>query len=408
MSEFSSFLLELAQIPLLWLIFGLFLAGQIYIFMLRRFGRKLIRKLYPHAHKSLSVNYFGNASLEKIIIRYQVPSNDPEELQIVLKTNVSGNFHFIDRVLAGKFGGSFLSAKDQAHEPVASIFKLVAVYGEIQITDWNALFNILQALKTLGFHHIQVHRNKLIIGNASLNREVLENHKEIIELQRSIDRGVEYGRKLQQFLDYNASCEKRISGAVTVVLMAIFVLVGVLGIWFASDWYPLLDESQIIDPYLAATGVLSLLIFLILSIQKKSYSIGLRLFIGFLLAACMSLGGLGPAIYYNAQCGRTDTFVVEGTVINLKKIDQTSIKFIGLLWLLGDKYGNLLKAQFEVHRVEVKLAARNVYQFSIPEAWWLSLSPDDKVEISIGQGCLDWNWVVQLHSINLPVPSIAQ
>jgi len=69
-----------------------------------------------------------------------------------------------------------------------------------------------------------------------------------------------------------------------------------------------------------------------------------------LLAACMSLGGLGPAIYYNGQCGRTDTFVVEGTVINLKKIDQTSI----------------------------------------------------------GQACLDWNWVVQLHSINLPVPGNAQ
>jgi len=406
MDEFSNFLLELAQIPLLWLIFGLFLAGQIYLFVLRRFGRKLIRKLYPHTKRLLSVNYLEGASTDRIIVRYQVPSDDPEELQIVLRTTVSGNFHFIDRVLARKFGGSFLSAKDQAHEPVTSLFKLVAVYGEVQITDWNALFNILQELKTLGFHHIQVHRKKLIIGNAGVNREVLENHEKIIELQKSIARGVEIGRKLRQFLEYNVICVKRVAGAVTVVLMAFFVIGGLFGIWFAIDLYPLVDESQIFVPYLAATGVLSLLIFLVLSIQKKSFSIVLRLFIGFFLAACVALGGLGPAIYYNGQCNGTETFGVEGTVINLKKIDQTSIKFTGLLWLLGDKYGNRVKAQFGVHRVEVKLAAGKVYHFSIPEAWWLSLSPDDKVEISIGQGCLDWNWVVQFHSINIPVSGI--
>ena len=102
------------------------------------------------------------------------------------------------------------------------------------------------------------------------------------------------------------------------------------------------------------------------------------------------------AVAYNGQCGQTEAFRVKGTVINLKIIGQSSGRTIILVWLLGNKYGTLFKAWSGVHRVEVKLASKVTHHYSISEALWLTLSQDDKVDVSIAQGCLGWKWVAGL------------
>lgn len=407
MEEYKALLIELLRVPLIWLVLGLFLIGQSYLFYIRRFGRALIRRLYPYAKNSLSTTYICRSSWGKITIRYKVPAYNPDELQIVMNSNLKGNFHLIDIKLAEQFEDHLKTAKSEKCGRVASLFKLVSDHGELSlpIKDWDSLYTILSEIKSLNTHHIQAQGNKLILGNAVVKQETLEDENKLSELKQNIDRVIVLGRELLRALEYNVSFKKhkpvtKTSDPISIILPACVMFVGLIWFLFVADSYPLIDESQMLIPLLTAMGVTSLLLYPILAIRNKALFQGLpvvvRVFISAFLAVPTTLGYIGPAIHYNAYFDKSEAVRIEGTIIELQSVDNKSFKSITLRWLLGKKYGNQVDALLRSYQVKVRLSGGNVYTYSIPKSLSDILRPKEKVEIFIRDGALSWKWIFQI------------
>lgn len=317
--------------------------------------------------KKLSTIYICRSSWGKITIRYKVPSYNPDELQIVMDSNLRGDFHLIDPILAEQFEDHLKTAKSEKCGRVASLFKLVSDHGELSlpIQNWDSSYNILSEIKSLNFHHIQTQRNELILGNADVKQEVLEDENKLSELKQNIDRVIMLGRELLQALEYNVSFEKqkpvtKISDPISIILPACVMFVGLGWFLFVADSYPLIDESQMISPLLTAMGVTVLLLYPILAIRNKALfqrlPVVAGVFISAFLAVPTTLGYIGPAIHYNAYFDKSEAVRIEGTILELQSVDNKSFKSITLLWLLGKKYGNQVEALLRSYQVKVRLS----------------------------------------------------
>ncbi|MGR9107936.1 MAG: hypothetical protein ACU843_13485, partial [Gammaproteobacteria bacterium] len=71
---------DFLTVPLVWLVSRWFLLGHLYPFHVRRFARTLICKPYRPKERHFSARHAFSDAAKKIIVRYHVPGNDPEEM----------------------------------------------------------------------------------------------------------------------------------------------------------------------------------------------------------------------------------------------------------------------------------------------------------------------------------------
>ncbi len=411
MEEYKVLLIDLLNVPLIWLLIGLFLLGQCYLFYIRRFGRALIRKLCPYARYSLSSYYMCRSSLGQITLRYIVPSYNPDELQVVMKTHLKGNYHFIDANLSKEYDGHINMANSEASGRIKTLFKLVSdtANSAVPIMNWDLTYSTLSEIKSLGFQHIQVQQNELIIGNADVKQDVLEDENKLSELKQNIDKVIELGRKLSKDIEQNQSFVQQKSALKTydpiaIIMPACMMFIGLVWFIYISDIYPLIDESQLINPLLSMMGVSSSLLYIVLAIRNKSLFRESPVIFGGLvsvfLGLAITIGLIGPAVHYNAYFDNSEAVRVEGKVIEIESVDNKSLKYLALLWLLGQKYGNQAHTLFRTYRVKVQLPDGNANNYSISKSLWDTLHLKEEVEVFIRDGALGWKWLFRMQPIS--------